>query len=191
MIETMKELVSIESGSRDREGLCLWLTGLSGSGKSTIGALLAQRLRERGHRVEVLDGDVVRENLCTELGFSREDRDTNIHRIAFVADLLSRNGVIVVVGAISPYRRAREEARELVGERFVEVHVHASLAECERRDTKGLYRRARAGEVDNFTGVSDPYEEPVRPEVVLNTEREPPHRSAERLLELASARLGR
>jgi adenylyl-sulfate kinase len=176
--------------SRERAGLCLWLTGLSGAGKSTIGSLLARRLREQGHRVEVLDGDMVRENLCSELGFSRADRDTNIHRIAFVADLLSRNGVIAVVGAISPYRRARDEARELMGGRFVEVHVRASLAECERRDTKGLYERARAGEVEHFTGVSDPYEEPLRPEIVLDTEKEPPHRSVERLLELASERLG-
>jgi 3',5'-nucleoside bisphosphate phosphatase len=172
------------------QGLCLWLTGLSGSGKSTIGRLLARRLRQRGQRVEILDGDVVREDLCNELGFSRADRDTNVRRIAFVADLLTRNGVSVVVGAISPYRAARGEARELLGGRFVEVYVRASLAECERRDTKGLYRRARAGEVDHFTGVSDPYEEPLRPEIVLDTEKEPPHRSVERLLELASARLG-
>ena len=173
----------------DARGLCLWLTGLSGAGKSTIGTLVARRLREHGHRVEVLDGDVVRENLCKELGFTREDRDTNVRRISYVADLLSRNGVIVVVGAISPYRAARDEARATMGERFVEVHVRASLSECERRDTKGLYRKARSGELERFTGVSDPYEEPLAPEVVIDTENEPPHLSAERLVRLAESRL--
>jgi 3',5'-nucleoside bisphosphate phosphatase len=172
-----------------RDGVCVWLTGLSGSGKSTIGSLVATRLRELGRAVEVLDGDLVRENLCKELGFSREDRDTNVRRIAFVADLLSRNGVIAVVGAISPYRAARGEARELMGNRFVEVHVRASLSECERRDTKGLYERARAGELEHFTGVSDPYEEPLDPELVIDTEHEAPHRSAERVLELVESRL--
>jgi adenylyl-sulfate kinase len=171
------------------EGLCVWLTGLPGSGKSTLASLLAQRLREHGHRVQVLDGDLVRENLCMELGFSRQDRDTNVRRIAFVADLLTRNGVVAVVGAISPYRRARDEARALMEARFVEVHVRASLDECERRDPKGLYRRARAGEVDHFTGVSDPYEEPLSPELVIDTEADPPHLSVERLVTLAEERL--
>jgi adenylyl-sulfate kinase len=178
-----------ERARKAGEGLCVWLTGLPGAGKSTIAALLAQRLRERGHRVEVLDGDLVREHLCTGLGFSREDRDTNVRRIAFVADLLTRNGVVALVGAISPYRQARDEARARMEARFVEVYVHASLEVCERRDPKGLYRKARAGEVDHFTGVSDPYEEPLAPEVVVDTEHEPPHRSVERLMELAEERL--
>ena len=171
------------------DGVCVWLTGLSGSGKSTIGTLAATRLRAHGRAVEILDGDVVRENLCKELGFSRADRDTNVRRIAFVADLLTRNGVVVVVGAISPYRAARDEARELMGDRFIEVHVRASLSECERRDTKGLYEKARAGEIEHFTGVSDPYEEPLQPEMAIDTEHEAPHRSAERVLELVEARL--
>ena len=139
--------------------------------------------------MEVLDGDVVRENLCKGLGFTPEDRDTNVRRISFVADLLSRNGVIVVVGAISPYRAARDEARATMGDRFVEVHVRASLSECERRDTKGLYEKARSGELERFTGVSDPYEEPLAPELVIDTENEPPHLSAERLVEFAERRL--
>ena len=173
----------------DGGGLCLWLTGLSGAGKSTIGTLVARRLHDHGHRVEVLDGDVVRENLCKGLGFTPEDRDTNVRRISFVADLLSRNGVIVVVGAISPYRAARDEARATMGDRFVEVHVRASLSECERRDAKGLYEKARSGELERFTGVSDPYEEPLAPELVIDTENEPPHLSAERLVEFAERRL--
>ena len=135
--------------------------GLSGSGKSTVGRLAAGQLRDRGHQVEVLDGDDVRQNLCAGLGFSREDRDVNVRRIAWVADLLSRNNVVTFVAAVSPYRRTRDEARARMGERFVEVHVKASVDECERRDVKGLYERARAGKIQAFTGVSDPYEEPL------------------------------
>jgi adenylylsulfate kinase len=160
----------------------VWLTGLSGAGKSTVARLVEQALRERGARVEVLDGDAVRDNLSQGLGFSKEDRDTNIRRIAFVADRLSRNGVTVIAAAISPYRGARDEARALMDGRFVEVHVHASLAACARRDVKGLYARALAGEIDNFTGVSDPYEPPLAPEVVLDTERDTPEESAARVL---------
>ena len=143
-------------------GLCLWLTGLSGAGKSTVGHLVASRLREHGHKVELLDGDVVRRNLCADLGYTRDDRDANVRRIAFVADLLSRNGVIAIVAAISPYRDTREEARALMNSRFVEVWVRASVDECARRDVKGLYEKARHGEIEHFTGVSDPYEEPAR-----------------------------
>ncbi len=152
-------------------GGVIWLTGLSGAGKSTLAEALAKRIRDRGHRVEVLDGDTVRENLSNGLGFSREDRDTNIRRIAFVAGLLARNGVVVLVAAISPYRAARAEARAHV-ERFVEVHVDCALDELLRRDTKGLYARAVRGEVAHFTGISDPYEAPLAPDVHVRTDQE-------------------
>ena len=150
------------------DGLTLWLTGLSGAGKSTIAERVAAELRRQGRRVEVLDGDAIRENLSRGLGFSKEDRDTNIRRIGFVAELLARNGVVVIVAAISPYRAVRDEVRARI-DRFVEVHVHCSLDELVRRDVKGLYRRALAGEIEHFTGVSDPYEEPLDPEVVVDT----------------------
>jgi 3',5'-nucleoside bisphosphate phosphatase len=182
--------VSANGGGRG-DGLCLWLTGLSGAGKSTIGTLTEARLLERGYRVELLDGDVVRQGLCAGLGFTREDRDTNVRRIAWVADLLSRHGVIVIVAVISPYRAAREAARAMMGDRFVEVYVRASVAECERRDVKGLYEKARAGELERFTGVSDPYEEPLAAELLLDTEASTPQQSAGRLVELVEERLGR
>jgi adenylyl-sulfate kinase len=182
---------TLAAPARGDAGLCLWLTGLSGSGKSTVARLAAGVLRDRGHSVEMLDGDDVRQNLCAGLGFSREDRDANVRRIAYVADLLSRNGVITFVAAVSPYRGARDEARVRMGERFVEVYVRASVAECERRDVKGLYERARAGEIESFTGVSDPYEEPLSPELTLETESEPPQASAERLVELVERHLTR
>jgi len=172
------------------DGITLWFTGLSGSGKSTVAAIVERGLRERGLRVEVLDGDVVRTNLSKGLGFSKEDRDTNVRRIAFVADLLSRNGVAVITAAISPYRAIRDEARAMMGERFVEIYVRASVEACERRDVKGLYARARSGEVASFTGVSDPYEEPLAPDVVLDTEHETPEESAARVLAEVDRRLG-
>jgi adenylyl-sulfate kinase len=175
--------------SRDSTGLCFWLTGLSGSGKSTVARLAAGRLRDRGHRVEVLDGDDVRQNLCAGLGFSPEDRRENVRRIAWVADILSRNDVITFAAAVSPYRSLRAEARARMGKRFVEVYVRASVDECERRDVKGLYRRARAGEIQGFTGVSDPYEEPLSPELMLDTEAETVEQSAERLIEYVEERL--
>jgi adenylyl-sulfate kinase len=169
--------------------MTLWFTGLSGAGKSTVAQLVEEELRERGHQVEVLDGDVVRQNLSKGLGFSKEDRDTNIRRIAFVADLLSRNGVISITAAISPYREVRDEARQIMGDRFVEIYVKASVTECARRDVKGLYEKAFAGEIKEFTGVSDPYEEPLDPELVLDTEAEDPVESAARVLALVDSRV--
>jgi 3',5'-nucleoside bisphosphate phosphatase len=180
---------TLAAPTRGGDGLCVWLTGLSGSGKSTIGRLAAGELRDLGHRVEVLDGDDVRQNLCAGLGFSREDRDVNVRRIAWVADLLTRNGVVTFVAAVSPYRGARDEARARMGERFLEVHVSASVEECERRDVKGLYTKARAGEIAAFTGVSDPYEEPRAPELTLDTEQESPAESAAKLIALIEERL--
>jgi adenylylsulfate kinase len=171
------------------EGYTLWFTGLSGAGKTTVSRIVEGALRERGDKVEVLDGDVVRQNLSKGLGFSKEDRDTNIRRIAFVADLLSRNGVAVLTAAISPYREIRDEARELMGERFIEVYVKASVEECARRDAKGLYEKAFKGEIKEFTGVSDPYEEPLSPEIVLDTENETPEESADKVLEYIDAHL--
>ena len=166
----------------DEKGFCLWFTGLSGSGKSTITTHLVKQLRRRGAKLEVLDGDVVRENLSKGLGFSKEDRDTNIRRIAFVANLLSRNGVPVITAAISPYKEIRNEAREMMGERFIEAYVKASVETCEQRDVKGLYAKARAGEIKEFTGVSDPYEPPQNPELVLETEEQTPEESAGQII---------
>ena len=146
----------------------MWFTGLSGSGKSTLSRALAVRLGEVGRRFEVLDGDVVRTNLSKGLGFSREDRDTNVRRIAFVCHLLSRNGVVAISAAISPYAAARQEARALIGD-FVEVYVRCPLPELVRRDVKGLYAKALRGEIEHFTGISDPYEEPEHADVVVDS----------------------
>jgi adenylyl-sulfate kinase len=148
----------------------LWFTGLSGAGKSTLAEAVVPKLRALGKRVEFLDGDIVRTHLSKGLGFSREDRDINIARIAFVAHLLARNGVFVLVAAISPFRETRENARALIGD-FVEVHVAPPLEECIRRDVKGLYAKAMAGEIQQFTGISDPYEEPLNPELRLDTSK--------------------
>ena len=157
------------------QGFTLWFTGLSGSGKSTLTDLLHEEFQKRDYKVEVLDGDVVRTNLSKGLGFSKEDRDTNIRRIGFVCDLLSRNGVIAISAAISPYKEVRAECRELVendGATFVEVFTKCSLDELVRRDAKGLYKKALAGEIKNFTGVSDPYEEPENPEILIDSDNE-------------------
>ena len=163
--------MTIASTTSTETGVTIWLTGLSGAGKSTIANALVDHLRAQGKKVELLDGDVVRTNLSKGLGFSKEDRDTNIRRIGFVANLLTRNGVAALVAAISPYRAVRDEVRETIGQ-FVEVHVDASLDELVRRDVKGLYEKALRGEIENFTGVSDPYEPPVAPEVHIDTEAE-------------------
>jgi adenylylsulfate kinase len=167
-------------------GFVLWLTGLSGAGKSTIASAVAPSLAERGHRVEVLDGDEVRTNLCQGLGFSREDRDTNIARIGYVAGKLAKHGVAVVVAAISPYREARDKVRSSVAD-FVEVHVAAPVETCAERDVKGLYAKALAGEIKNFTGVSDPYEQPLEPEILLHTERETVQESVQLVLDWLEA----
>jgi adenylylsulfate kinase len=170
------------------EGFTLWFTGLSGSGKTTITTQLVKELRKRGVSLEVLDGDIVRENLSKGLGFSKEDRDTNIRRIAFVANLLSRNGVPVITAAISPYREIRNEAREMMDGRFIEAYVKASVEVCEERDVKGLYAKARAGEIKEFTGVSDPYEPPEDPELVIDTEKQSPEESARQILDYLEER---
>lgn len=154
-----------------QSGVTIWLTGLSGAGKTTITQALEQKLRETNYPLEVLDGDIVRTNLTKGLGFSKADRDENIRRIGFVANLLTRHGVIVLVSAISPYREIRDEVRGKIGN-FVEVFVNAPLAVCEGRDVKGLYKRARAGEIKSFTGIDDPYEPPLNPEVECRTDLE-------------------
>ncbi|MDQ6699090.1 MAG: adenylyl-sulfate kinase [Acidobacteriota bacterium] len=162
------------------KGFTLWFTGLSGSGKSTISQAVAARLKDTGAKVELLDGDVVRTNLSQGLGFSKEDRDINIRRIGFVCELLSRNGVIAIVAAISPYRAVREELRERI-ENFVEVYVECPIEVLADRDVKGLYRKALAGEIAQFTGVSDPYEPPADPEIVIRSDRESPDESVARV----------
>lgn len=166
-------------------GFTLWFTGLSGSGKSTIAHLVGPELDRRGCVVEYLDGDTVRTHLSKGLGFSKEDRDTNIERIGWVAARLTRHGAAVIAAAISPYEETRRTARALVEEfgPFVEVHVKASVEECAKRDVKGLYAKAFAGEIKGFTGVDDPYEAPVAPELVLDTEAHEPEESARLILE--------
>ncbi|HTU14396.1 MAG TPA: adenylyl-sulfate kinase [Solirubrobacterales bacterium] len=164
------------------KGFTLWFTGLSGAGKTTISELVSTELKARGSRLEILDGDIVRENLSKGLGFSKEDRDTNVRRIAFVADLLSRNGTPVITAAISPYKEIRDEAREMMGDRFIEVYIEASVDACAERDVKGLYAKAFSGEIKEFTGVSDPYEAPENPEVTIKTEQEEPAESAAKLI---------
>ena len=164
-----------------QKGMTLWFTGLSGAGKTTISQAVEKELISQGYKVEVLDGDVVRENLTKGLGFSKADRDENIRRIGFVAQLLTRNGVIVIVSAISPYRNIRDEVRSRIGD-FVEVYVNAPLAVCEERDVKGLYKRARSGEIKSFTGIDDPYEAPMSPEIECRTDQETLEESVTKVL---------
>jgi len=163
------------------QGFTLWFTGLSGAGKSTVSAIVVERLRARGASVELLDGDVVRTHLSKGLGFSKEDRDTNIRRIGFVCELLSRNGVIAVAAAISPYRAIRREVRARITN-FVEVYVECPMEVLIARDVKGLYRKAMAGEIPCFTGISDPYEVPEAPEIVIHTAGQSPEESADQIL---------
>ena len=155
----------------NQRGVAVWFTGFSGAGKSTIATALTKELKSQGYGIEVLDGDEIRENLTKGLGFSKEDRDTNIRRIGFVAKLLARNGVIVLVPVISPYRSIREEMREQIGH-FVEVFVNAPIEVCEQRAVKGLYKKVRAGEIKQFTGIDDPYEPPLKPEIECRTDLE-------------------
>jgi adenylyl-sulfate kinase len=168
-------------GAPGTEGFVVWFTGLPSAGKSTLARLLERELQHRGCRVEVLDGDEVRTRLTRGLGFSREDRDENIRRIAFVARLLARHGVVAITAAISPFRAARQEARREI-DRFVEVYVQCGLSTCVERDVKGLYRRALAGDIPNFTGISDPYEEPLDPEITVHTDGETAEDSVARIV---------
>jgi adenylylsulfate kinase len=164
-----------------QEGVTLWFTGLSGAGKSTLANLVAEELRRRGLRVEILDGDEVRTNLSQGLGFSKEDRDTNIKRIGYVCHLLTRNGVVAISAAISPYRDVRDHNRKTIG-RFVEIYVSCSIEELTRRDVKGLYKKALAGEIKNFTGISDPYEPPLKPEITVDSAKEKAEESLAKIL---------
>jgi adenylylsulfate kinase len=161
-------------------GFTIWFTGLSGSGKSTLSEIIEARLKARGRNVEVLDGDIVRTHLSKGLGFSREDRDTNIKRIAFVCGLLTRNNVVCISAAIAPYREAREWARKEIGN-FVEVYVKCPIEVCRQRDVKGLYKLVDEGKIKNFTGVDDPYEEPEHPELVIETDKETVEESIARI----------
>jgi adenylyl-sulfate kinase len=165
----------------DQKGFTLWFTGLSGSGKTALAKIVAQELRDRGLKVERLDGDIVRQSLTRDLGFSKEDRNKNIERVTFVAKLLTRNDVAVLCSFISPYRERRAKSRQEIGE-FIEVFVECPVEVCAERDVKGLYAKAFAGEIENFTGVSDPYEEPENPEIVCHTAQEAPEQSAARIL---------
>ena len=172
----------MENRSKYDRGFTLWFTGLSGAGKTTIAEIVEHELRDRIGSVEVLDGDIVRTNLSKGLGFSREDRDTNVLRIGFVAGLLTRNGVPVIVSAISPFKEVRDQVRRDIGEDFIEIFVDAPLEVCADRDVKGLYKKAFSGEIPQFTGVSDPYEPPAAPELVLNTDLEEPEESARKVI---------
>lgn len=179
MITSNKILKSDEN--KTQVGFTIWFTGLSGAGKSTLTNILEKKFKEKKLRIEVLDGDIVRTHLSKGLGFSKEDRDANIRRIGYVASLLSRNGVIAITAAISPYREIRQEVRNM-HENFVEVYAKCPLEELEKRDVKGLYKKARTGEIPQFTGISDPYEEPLSPEITVETNKETPEESANKIL---------
>src|SRR5579862_1790629 len=172
---------------RKDTGCTLWFTGMSGSGKSTLSEMLATRLRAMGARVEVMDGDVVRTQLCRGLGFSKEDREENIRRIGFVCELLSRNGVIAIAAAISPYRAGRAELRSRIPN-FIEIYMHCPVEVLVERDVKGLYKKALAGEIQNFTGISDPYESPLQPEITIDSSRETPEESVAAILRIMEQR---
>jgi len=166
----------------EHKGFTIWFTGLSGAGKSTLSEMLAADLRGQGYKVEVLDGDVVRTHLSKGLGFSKEDRDTNIRRIGWVCQVLSRNGVVAIAAAISPYRAIRDEVRSMHNGNFVEVFVECPVSVLAARDVKGLYKKALAGEIKNFTGVSDPYEAPLTPEVIVRSDRDTKEQSAAQIM---------
>jgi adenylyl-sulfate kinase len=169
------------------KGFTLWFTGLSGAGKSTLSEIVVQRLRDCGRKVELLDGDVVRTNLSQGLSFSKADRDTNVRRIGFVCELLSRNGVIAIVAAISPYREVREELRERIPD-FLEVYVECPIDALSQRDVKGLYKKALAGEIQQFTGISDPYEPPLNPHISIRSDKEQVMESVERIWAMLNGR---
>lgn len=164
-----------------KKGFTVWFTGLPCAGKTTIADLVEQHIKETGRSVEVFDGDIIRQNLSKGLGFSKEDRDTNIHRVGFICNLLTRNGVANIVACVSPYRQVRDENRRLIGN-FIEVYVKCPVEVCIERDVKGLYKKALASEIKGFTGVDDPYEEPLMPEVVCETDKETPQESCEKVL---------
>jgi bifunctional enzyme CysN/CysC len=180
--------VQFERTGLPHRGITVWLTGLSGAGKSTVAEGVCTELLVRGMRAQVLDADLLRKGLNRDLGFSKEDRDENVRRIGFVADLLTRHGVIVLVAAISPYRTARDKVRQTIGD-FIEVYVNAPLSVCEERDPKGLYRRVRSGEIYGFTGIDDPYEEPLTPDIRLDTHKQPSKASVDVVLEAILSRL--
>jgi adenylylsulfate kinase len=167
---------------KDQRGFTAWFTGLPCSGKTTVADVAAERLKEKGYRVERLDGDIVRKGLTSDLGFSKEDRDENIKRVTFVAKLLTRNGVAVLATFVSPYRVRRAKSREEIGE-FIEVYTRSPVDVCIERDVKGMYKKALAGEISNFTGVDDPYEEPEDPELILDTDKESIEESVRKVLD--------